>query len=79
MDLQVGMFDDQPQVGEYAIPADARPGRCRSCDAEIAWIRTPAGKAMPLSLETARTIGGARYALSHFVDCAHAKDWSRKK
>lgn len=78
MSVQLGLFDDMPQPGEYEIPADARPGACRSCDAAVAWITTPAGKAMPLSLKTARTIDGKRYALSHFADCVDAKKWSRK-
>lgn len=38
------------------------PSTCRSCGAEIWWIRTKAGKRMPMN----------RLAESHFVDCPHA-------
>jgi hypothetical protein len=79
MSTQLGLFDDAPQPGEYAIPDDARPGRCRSCNTPVAWTTTPAGKPMPLSLATARSIGGVRYATSHFADCPHAKEWSKKR
>ena len=42
--------------------------KCKSCGAEIEWMRTPAGKLMPVSVAT---------GLSHFQDCPQAKDWSK--
>lgn len=61
--------------GEYAIPAGGQPTTCASCGAAIAWARTPAGAAVPLSLATARSVGGRRVARSHFMDCVDAKEW----
>jgi hypothetical protein len=40
-----------------------------NCGAVIVWTRTEAGKAIPLALATARTIGDQRYATTHFADC----------
>ena len=60
--------------------------RCRSCDAAIVWLKTKAGKSMPVDdNEVAR-----RYAedeavfdpqdedlVSHFGTCPDSKDWRR--
>ena len=62
--------------GTYPLPKGAQPTHCASCGASIVWTRTAAGKPIPLSLATARTINGQRVAQSHFVDCEHAKEWS---
>jgi hypothetical protein len=77
MDLQLGLFNDQPLTGEYAIPPGAQVTCCRSCDAQVVWARTDAGKAIPLSLDAARSINGVRYALTHFSDCPHSSDWRK--
>lgn len=63
---------------EYVLPADCYIGKCRSCGAGMAFVRTPNGKAMPLSLATIEERDGIRYALPHFIDCPHAKEWSKK-
>lgn len=79
---QSELFEDvpnAPRAGEYELPAAGKVERCRSCDAAIVWTRTPNGRATPLSLATVQTRGGVRYALSHFADCPHAKDWSKKR
>lgn len=68
-----------PRRGEYVIPDDARIEKCRSCQAQIVWIRTDKGRGMPLSLSTVQTRDGIRYALSHFRDCPDAKDWRRNR
>lgn len=78
MDLQLGLFDDQPLTGEYPIPSDGQTAVCRSCDAPIVWTRTEGGKAIPLSLKTARTLGDTRYATTHFADCPHSRDWRHR-
>lgn len=39
-----------------------RPGKCRSCDAEVVWIITKTGKMMPLNV----------HGVSHFADCPNA-------
>lgn len=62
--------------GTYPIPKGAQPTHCASCGFSIVWARTAAGKAIPLSLATARTICGQRVASSHFADCPDAKEWS---
>jgi len=64
--------------GEYEVPIDARIVECQSCGAKMTWIKTPAGRAMPLSLATIETRDGTRYALSHFADCPEAKEWSKR-
>lgn len=63
---------------EYEVPERHQLGECRSCHAAITWMKTPAGKAMPLSVASIETRDGVRYALPHFADCPEAKDWSRK-
>jgi hypothetical protein len=70
------LFGGRPH--EYALPADPYVARCGSCGAGMAWIKTPAGKAMPLSMATVEERDGVKYALPHFVDCPDAKDWSKK-
>lgn len=63
---------------EYALPADATPTTCRSCGAGMVFIRTPNGKALPLSVATIQERDGVRYALPHFADCKDSKLWSKK-
>ena len=75
---QLDLFTGQ-RAGEYPIPPGAAVVRCRSCGARIVWVRTEAGKAMPLSLATVETRDGVRYALTHFADCPDAKDWSKQR
>jgi hypothetical protein len=67
-----------PRRGEYPLPTDGHIERCRSCDAQIVWTHTPAGRAIPLSLATVQTRDGETYCLSHFTDCPHGRAWSRK-
>ena len=64
--------------GEYEMPADAIPTKCASCGMGMVWIKTPAGKAVPLSVATIEVRDGVRYALPHFADCKDAKEWSKK-
>lgn len=45
-------------------------GRCRACQAEIAWYRTPAGKRMPLDEGTLEP---------HWSTCPNADDFRKKK
>lgn len=68
----------EPRKGEYLIPAGARAGSCRSCGADVLWITTAKGSAMPLSVATIEERDGERYALSHFSDCPQGKGWSKK-
>jgi len=75
---QLDLFTGQ-RAGEYAIPPDAQVAHCRSCEAEIVWARTEGGRAIPLSLKTVEERGGVRYALTHFADCPHGKEWSKRR
>jgi hypothetical protein len=67
----------EPRKGEQLIPAGARHGQCRSCQADIIWISTANGRPMPLSTATIEERDGQRWALSHFSDCPHSKGWKR--
>lgn len=71
--------DPNARRGEYEIADGANVLRCRSCDAEIVFAFTAAGRAIPLSLATVQTRHGKRYALTHFSDCPHSEEWSNKK
>lgn len=70
------LFGARPS--EYALPPTAATSRCGSCGAAMAWVKTPRGRAMPLSLATVEERAGVKYALPHFVDCPDAKEWSGK-
>lgn len=70
------LFGARPH--EYAIPPNATPVTCASCGAGMVWVRTAAGKAMPLSLATVEERDGQRWALSHFSDCPDAREWSKR-
>ena len=66
--------------------------RCRSCNAEVVWARTKAGKLNPMQLDargtwvivdgTARTMelgDTGPYYSSHFATCPQANDWRKAK
>jgi hypothetical protein len=46
---------------------------CRSCGAEIVWVKTPSNKNMPI-IEPEEGMP----AETHFADCPQGRDWSRK-
>lgn len=64
---------------EYILTEHAYHTVCQSCGAAMAFVKTPNGKAMPLSLQTAETRDGVTYALPHWIDCPDAKEWSKRK
>jgi hypothetical protein len=70
------MFGARP--GEYVMPHPVYRAKCKSCGAEITFVRTAGGRMMPLSLSTVEERDGVRYALSHFIDCPDSKEWSGK-
>lgn len=55
---------------------------CRSCQAPIVWLRTTAGKTMPVDAESTWP-GDLEYDkerhTSHFSTCPQASKWSKKK
>lgn len=57
----------------FPIPPSAPETQCRSCEAMIAWIVTPAGKRMPV--ETRGAIRGE----SHFAHCPNAAQHRRPR
>jgi hypothetical protein len=67
-----------PRRGEMPMPEGARIDTCKSCNAQIVWAHTEGEKAIPLSLATSQQRDGVTYLLPHFVDCPHAREWSRK-
>lgn len=62
---------------EYEVLAQ-RPATCKSCGAEIVWATSRTGRAVPLSVATLEHRDGKAFALPHFADCPHAKDWSKR-
>jgi hypothetical protein len=57
-------------------------GKCRSCGADVIWIRTKAGKAMPCNpkryvITTAAGDSISGY-VSHFANCPRAREHRRK-
>ena len=63
------------RIGEYIVPEYTQSDTCRSCKAYIIWLVAKGRKWMPLSAATIEERDGVRYALPHFVDCPHAKEW----
>lgn len=53
---------------KYEIPRGTRKSTCRGCEATIYWIRTPAGKQMPVDPD----------GTPHFATCPQAYQFSRK-
>ena len=51
----------------YPIPPSAPQAACRSCHAAIVWIKTPAGKNMPVNPD----------GVSHFSTCPQSINWKR--
>lgn len=64
-------------AGEYVLPAGVDVEACRSCGASIVWGKTPAGKAVPLSLALVEERDGQRVTKTHFVDCPDGRGWKR--
>lgn len=44
--------------------------KCRSCGARVMWVKTPAGKYMPVDVAT---------DVSHFATCPQAGAWRRSR
>jgi hypothetical protein len=68
-----------PRKGEYAVPEGADIAECRSCGAAVVWTTTINRRPIPLSVASIQERDGMRWALAHFADCAHARDWSRRR
>ncbi len=65
--------------GEYKVPEYvSHVVPCRSCGKSMIFIKTDAGKAMPLSVATIEYRDGSKFALPHFADCEQANEWSKK-
>lgn len=64
-------MDEKPKREplRFDIPPGTPVTNCRGCNAEIAFVKTPAGKSMPVNGD----------GTSHFGTCPQAKRFSRKK
>lgn len=66
----------------FPLPDDwhAKQGICgKGCGAAIVWIKTKAGKFMPLSLASVRDEpDGTKTCASHFADCPEADRFRRR-
>jgi hypothetical protein len=62
------------------------PTRCRSCNADVVWMRSRIGNLMLVDLATVdlavkgveRDVFNHRVHTSHFVTCPQADEWRRK-
>ncbi len=62
-------MSDQPRKQiKYDVPAGATVAKCRGCDADIVWLRTEAGKLMPIDGD----------GTPHFATCPKAAQFRRK-
>lgn len=55
--------------GEHVVPPQPGRGTCRSCGAQVLWIKTDNGKNIPLDPTTIQERDGQKYALVHFARC----------
>lgn len=46
---------------------------CRSCQAPVVWVRTPAGHPMPVNLPVE-----GQPVMSHFATCPQSKTWRKR-
>jgi hypothetical protein len=57
--------------------------RCKSCGEEIIWMKTDAGKNIPVDAETVADTGATIFdpeqMISHFATCKDANTWRKKK
>jgi len=54
---------------KYEIPEGTPQSACRSCQATIYWVKTPAGKNMPVNPD----------GEPHWGTCPQAKQWTKRK
>lgn len=62
----------------YEIPAGTPLDQCRSCKEPIYWIKTPAGRRMPVDPKPGPEGGDTFTGTSHFATCKDAKAWRKK-
>ena len=73
-----------PQL--FVIPPATPTARCRSCNAVVYWVRTPAGRLMPVSINTdlapecsAPTLTATGCGVAHWADCPTADQHRRRR
>ena len=73
-----------PQL--FVIPPATPAARCRSCNAVVYWVRTPAGRPMPVSVNTdvaaecvEPTMTTVGRGISHFADCPNASQHRKSR
>lgn len=55
---------------------------CRSCGAVIIWMRTEAGKSIPVDAESAKEpalLFNPKVHVSHFATCPQSKSWRKSR
>jgi hypothetical protein len=62
----------------YATPQGARIAYCKSCGVPIAFVQTPKGASVPVSLLTLTQVNGTWVAKSHYLDCPQASGWGKR-
>ena len=67
----------ETRKGELEVTNTAKSGVCRSCRMPIWWVKTAAGKDMPVSVKSIEFRDNKAFGLSHFADCPDAKSWKR--
>lgn len=81
--------DDDVRGGTGAFSRERSDpvSECRSCQMEIVWLKTKAGKTMPVDASKEAVMraemgllweSGVAGLVSHFETCPQAKSWSRK-
>lgn len=72
---------DSVRPALFQVPPEGKRnyGNCRSCEAEVIWIRTKNARSMPLSVKAMRQIDGDWFAPAHFADCPDADKFRRPR
>ena len=65
-------MSNAPRKITFAIPRQASPRRCKSCDAQIVFVVTKTGKQLPINYAEGATVGE-----SHFATCPQADMFRR--
>lgn len=70
-------MSDAPQL--FEIPQGTKASRCRACGKEIYFVRSAAGRLMPLVPANVNGNLGPLMGTSHFADCPKADSFRKEK
>jgi hypothetical protein len=71
-------FED---INDFEEAHERRITRCKSCRARIVWLKTPAGKNIPVDADTVEAddeVYEHGKHVSHFSTCPDSPSWRRK-